>query len=65
MIGPLKDWELKRKTGANRTGLHVYTTALGNLKRASEVGKDKDTKQWFLIRQEDFSTQFSTAENGG
>jgi hypothetical protein len=63
--GPLKDWELKRKTGANRTGLHVYTTALGNLKRASEVGKDKDTKQWFLIRQEDFSTQFSTAENGG
>ncbi len=63
--GPLKDWELKRKTGANRAGLHVYMTALGNLKRANEVGQVESTKQWFLIKQEYLLNKFSTNENRG
>ena len=54
--GPLKDWELKRKTGANRTGLYVYMTALGNLKKSDEVGQDRDTKHWLQIRQDISST---------
>jgi hypothetical protein len=54
--GPMKDWELKRKTAANRAGLHIYMTALNNLQKAGEVGKIKDKNIWFLIEQRNSST---------
>lgn len=48
--GPLKDWELKRKTGANRDGLWVYDTAKRNLQKAKEIDWDKSKKQWIFIQ---------------
>ena len=47
--GPLKDWELKRKTGANRSGLWVYDNAIKNMKRCNEVGWDRRNRRWFII----------------
>jgi hypothetical protein len=45
--GPLKDRELKQKTGAYRSGLWVYNSALKNLQKGQEIGWDKKNKQWF------------------
>ena len=49
--GPLKDYELKQKTGANRAGLWVFESAKKNLQRSDEITWDKKTKQWFYIEQ--------------
>ena len=46
--GALKDRDLKRKTGAYRSGLWVYNSALKNLQKGQEIGWDKKNKQWFL-----------------
>jgi hypothetical protein len=47
---PLKDWELKRKTGANRVGLWVYDTAKRNLQKAGEIDWNMTQKQWIYIQ---------------
>ena len=47
---PLKDWELKRNTAANRDGLWVYDTAKKNLQKAGEIDWEKTNKQWIYIR---------------
>ena len=47
--GPLKDRELKQKTGAYRSGLWFYDTALKNLRRASEVARNKRDRTWFYL----------------
>lgn len=47
---PLKDWELKRKTGANRAGLWVYDTAMRNLRKADEISWTKTKRQWIYVQ---------------
>ena len=47
----LKDYELKQKTGANRSGLWVYNSAIKNLQKGQEIGWNKKNKQWFLVEQ--------------
>jgi hypothetical protein len=43
---PLKDYELKQKIGANRTGLWFYEAAKKNLQKAGEIKFDKKSKSW-------------------
>jgi len=47
--GPLKDWELKRKTGANRSGLWVYRSALQNLQQREDQEIVFQDKKWHLV----------------
>jgi len=47
--GPLKDRELKQKTGAYRAGLWFYDTALNNLRRAAEVAWNKRNRTWMYL----------------
>jgi hypothetical protein len=47
--GPLKDYELKQKTGANRVGLWFYESAIKNLQKAKEIGRDKKLKKWIYL----------------
>ncbi len=56
--GPLKDWELKRKTAANRAGLWVYRQSLLNLQQKGdeEIIFRKDKKKWYLIVEEHDNT---------
>jgi len=44
----LSDRELKQFTNAARSGLWLFTTALGNLKDSGEIVFGKATKQWKL-----------------
>lgn len=44
---PLRDRELKQKTGANRAGLWIYDMAIHNLQKAGEIGWNKSSKLWF------------------
>lgn len=47
--GPITERELKQLTNATRTGLWLFKTALGNLRRESgEVIFDKKSKKWML-----------------
>jgi len=47
---PLKDWELKRKTGAHRAGLWVYNNAVKNMERCGEIGWDKRYSKWHYMK---------------
>jgi hypothetical protein len=47
----LKDAQLKQRVNANRAGLWFYDTAMNNLKKAGEIGRNKKKKRWFLISQ--------------
>jgi hypothetical protein len=44
--GPYKDYELKRTVNANRVGLWIYDMAIKNLRKANEIGWDKQSKRW-------------------
>ena len=46
----LKDAQLKQRVNANRAGLWFYDTAMKNLKKAGEIGRNKK-KRWFYISQ--------------
>jgi Bifunctional DNA primase/polymerase, N-terminal len=46
---PLKDYQLKQATGANRAGLWVFESAKKNLERSKEIAWGKKDKQWFYI----------------
>jgi hypothetical protein len=48
--GPCKDYELKQKTNANRHGLWIYDMAVKNLRKANEIGWDKNNKKWVSIQ---------------
>jgi hypothetical protein len=45
--GPLKEWQLKQVTQANRAGLFVFNNAIKNLRGAHEIGWDRTTKSYF------------------
>lgn len=47
---PLKDRNLKVQTHAYRAGLHIYDSALKNLRRHKEIGWDKRHKRWFYAK---------------
>lgn len=47
--GPLKDYELKQLTQANRVGLWLYDKAKKNLQMAEEVGFSNKNKVWFIV----------------
>jgi len=49
--GPLKDYILKQKTNANRTGLWIYGKAISNLRQAEEIDWDKDKKVYVLKKR--------------
>jgi hypothetical protein len=44
--GPLKDYEIKQKTAANRAGLYIYDAAKNNLLKAREIRFDGKTKRF-------------------
>jgi hypothetical protein len=44
--GPKTGRRLKQLVNANRAGLWVFNTSLGNLTNAKEIQVDKATKQW-------------------
>jgi hypothetical protein len=46
--GPMKDWEIKQLTSANKKGLWVFKMAKGNLRDANEIGFDPKKKRYFL-----------------
>lgn len=46
--GPLSERELKQMTNAHRSGLGLYTFALGNLQRGKEIVLDHKNKKWRL-----------------
>lgn len=46
--GPLKSWELRRATNADKKGLWFLDTAQKNLTRAKELGFDPKEKAYFL-----------------
>jgi hypothetical protein len=46
---PLKDYQLKQATGANRAGLWVFESAKKNLERSGEIAWSKKDKKWFYI----------------
>jgi hypothetical protein len=48
--GSCKDYELKQKTNANRLGLWIYDMAIKNLRKANEIGWEKNNKKWVLIQ---------------
>lgn len=47
--GPLKDYELKQFTQANRVGLWLYHKAKQNLQMAEEVGFSNKNNVWFIV----------------
>ena len=47
--GTCKDYSLKQKTNANRTGLWIYGKALENLKAGNEIEWDKRDKTYTII----------------
>jgi len=47
----LKDAQLKQSVNANRAGLWFYDTAMKNLIKAGEIGRNNKKKRWFLISQ--------------
>ena len=47
----LKDAQLKQNVNANRAGLWFYDTAMKNLIKAEEVGRNTKKKRWFYISQ--------------
>jgi hypothetical protein len=44
--GPLKEWQLKQVTQANRAGLSVFNYAMKNLRQANEIRWDRNTKYY-------------------
>jgi len=51
--GTCKDYALKQKTNANRTGLWIYGKALENLKTNNEIVWDKRDKSYTINRPND------------
>ena len=49
--GPLKDYQVKQKTSANRTGLWIYGKAINNLIQAEEISWDKTDKVYVLRKR--------------
>jgi hypothetical protein len=47
--GPMKDYQLKQFTQANRVGLWIYENARNNLRKAEEIGYSNDKKTWFVV----------------
>jgi hypothetical protein len=47
---PRTDRELKQYCNVRRPGLWIYSAAKSNLEKAGEIGKDKKTKKYFIIR---------------
>jgi hypothetical protein len=47
--GPLKEWQLKQKTNANRTGLWFYEMARNNLVKNNEIKFEKRKNLWKLL----------------
>jgi hypothetical protein len=55
--GPLKDWELKRATAANRAGLWIYNSALRNLKDEDDPEIISIKGKWHLIFRDENKEQ--------
>lgn len=48
--GPLSDRELKQWSNAHRSGLWLYSIAMGNLRREKEIVLDRKSQKWKLGR---------------
>jgi hypothetical protein len=48
----LKDYRLKQKVNAHKSGLQIYSLALKNLQGANEIKRNPKDNQWFCIEEQ-------------
>lgn len=49
--GSLKEWDIKRQVNANRSGLWVFNTAIGNLKSGGEIAFDPGSRAYSMAKK--------------